>query len=135
MEKGFFDVLIKKKEETYEIIVEMEKNYDYTTSNLLDYGYFSNHYTLIAIDLSKQTELENPDLKQQINFMGRIEKNEGPTRVFIIEKSEETTLDFSKRFCNLLFKLFIYGTCIKTETQKIVNLLNDTDKTTQNMVK
>ena len=97
----------------------MEKNYDYTTSNLLDCGYFSNHYTLIAIDLSKQTELENPDLKQQINFMGRILKNEGTTRIFIIEKSQETTLDFSKKFCNLLFKLFICGTCIKLKLKRL----------------
>ena len=37
------------------------KNSDYTTGNLLDYEYFSK---LIAIDLSKQVELENPDLKQ-----------------------------------------------------------------------
>ena len=30
------------------------------TGNLLDYKYFLKHYKLIAIDLSKQTELENP---------------------------------------------------------------------------
>ena len=32
----------------------MGRNNDYTTGNLLDY---SKHYKLIAIDLSKQTEL------------------------------------------------------------------------------
>ena len=42
----------------------------YATGNLLYYEYFKDHYKLIAIDLSKQTELENPDLKQQINFTG-----------------------------------------------------------------
>ena len=31
----------------------MSKNNDYATGNLLDYNYFSNHYKLIAIDLSK----------------------------------------------------------------------------------
>ena len=41
----------------------MSKNNDYTTDNLLDYEYFSKHYKLIAIDLSKQIESENPDLK------------------------------------------------------------------------
>ena len=51
----------------------MSKHNDYTTSNLLDYGYLSKHYKLIAIDLSKQIELENPSLKQQINFIGRLE--------------------------------------------------------------
>ena len=47
----------------------MSKNNDCTIGNLLDYDYFSKHCKLIAIDLSKQTELENPDLKQQINFL------------------------------------------------------------------
>ena len=41
----------------------MSKNNNYTTGNLLDYHYFLNHYKLIAIDLSKQYESENPDLK------------------------------------------------------------------------
>ena len=53
----------------------MSKNNEYTTSNLLDYGYFKDHYQLIAIDFSKQTELENPDLKQENNFIGRLEEN------------------------------------------------------------
>ena len=38
----------------------MSKNSDYTTGNLLDNEYFSKHYRLIAIDLSKQIELRNP---------------------------------------------------------------------------
>ena len=38
---------------------------------MLDYEYFSEHYNLIAIALGKEIELENPDLKQQINFIGR----------------------------------------------------------------
>ena len=29
-------------------------NNDYTTGNLLDYEYFSKHYKLIVIDLSKK---------------------------------------------------------------------------------
>ena len=74
----------------------MSKNNDYTTDNLLDYEYFSKHYRLIAIDLSKQTELENPDLKQQSNFIGRLERNEGAKMFFFIEKKEETTFDFSQ---------------------------------------
>ena len=40
-----------------------------TSSNLLDYEYFKDHYQLIAMDLSTQIELESPDLKQQVNFM------------------------------------------------------------------
>ena len=73
----------------------MSKNNDYTTGNLLDYEYFKDHYKLIAIDLSKQVELDNPDLKQQIKFIGRLEENNA-TMFFIIEKKEETTFDFSQ---------------------------------------
>ena len=62
--KIVFDVPIKYKEQTYQRIIEMGRNNGYTTGNILDYEYFSNHYKLIAMDLSKQIELENPDLKQ-----------------------------------------------------------------------
>ena len=91
--KPFFEIPIKNKEEAYEAIIEMSKNNNYTTGNLLDYEYFKDHYKLVAIDLSKQIELENPDLKQQINLIGRLEEN-NPTMFFIIEKKEETTFDF-----------------------------------------
>ena len=78
----------------------MSKNNDYTTGNSLDYEYFKDHYKLIAIDLSKQIELENPDLKQQINFVGRIE--EDATIFSIIEKKEETTFDFSQNYVTVV---------------------------------
>ena len=52
----------------------MIKNNDYATGNLLDYEYFKDHYRLITIDLSKQIQSENPDLKQQIKFIGRLER-------------------------------------------------------------
>ena len=77
-------------------MIEMGRNNNCTTSNLLDYEYFLKHYKLIAIDLSKQIELENLDLKKQINFIGRLERNEGVSMFFIIEKSEETTFEFSQ---------------------------------------
>ena len=53
----------------------MGRNNDYTTGSLLDYEYFSKHYKLIAVDFSKQVELENPDLKQQINFIERLKRD------------------------------------------------------------
>ena len=62
-------------------------------NNLLDYEYFSNHYKMIAIDLSKQIKLENPDLKQQINFIGKFEEGNGAT-MFTTEISEEITFNF-----------------------------------------
>ena len=82
--KTFFEIPVRNKEEAYEQIIEMSKNNNYTTGNLLHYEYFSK-YHLIAIGLSKQTELESPDLKQQINFIGRLEENNA-TMFFIIEK-------------------------------------------------
>ena len=42
--KGFSDMPIKNDEETYEQIIEMGRNNDYLTSNLLDYEYLSKHY-------------------------------------------------------------------------------------------
>ena len=72
----------------------MGKNNDYTTGNLLDYEDFSKHYKLIAIDLSKQIELENSHLKQSINFVGKFTRDEGATMLFTIEKSEETIFEF-----------------------------------------
>ena len=54
---------------------------------------FQKHYKLIAIVLSKLSELENPDLKQKNNFIDRLDENNA-AMLFIIEKSEETTFDF-----------------------------------------
>ena len=61
----------------------------------MDYDYFLKHYKLIAMDLSRQIELENPDLKQQISSTGTLEENNA-TMFFIIEKKEETTFGFSQ---------------------------------------
>ena len=52
-------------------MIEMSNNNDYTTGDLLDFVYFKKHYKLIAIDLSKQSQLK--DL-QQINFIGKLKK-------------------------------------------------------------
>ena len=62
----------------------MINNNDYTTGNLLDFVYYKENYKLIAIDLSKQTKMKDP---QQINFIGKTEgHNNGVTMFFIIEK-------------------------------------------------
>ena len=98
---SFFGVPVKNKEEAYENIMSVSKNNDYTTGNLLDCEYFSKHYKLIAIDLSKQIELENPDLRQQINFIGQLEDDKA-TMFFIIEKSEEATFKFSQNFVSII---------------------------------
>ena len=81
-------------------IIEISNNNDYTIGNLLDFAYYKENYRLIVIDLSKQTKLK--DL-QQISFIGNIERqNNGVTIFFIIEKSEETTFEFSQNSVNIL---------------------------------
>ena len=77
----------------------MSNNNDYTTGNLLDFTYLKKNYRLIAIDLSKQTKLKDP---QQINFIGKLLKNIGATMFFIIEKLEETTFNFSQNFATII---------------------------------
>ena len=100
---AFFDLPIKTEEETYDKILDIGRNNEYTTGNLLDYDYFKKCYKLIAINLSKQQVLqENEDLIQQINFIGRLEQ---AANVFIIiEKKEQTILEFSQNFANVLYK-------------------------------
>ena len=67
---AFFDLPIKTEEEAYEKIIDISRNNEYTTGNLLDYDYFKKYYKLIAVDLSKQQVLqENEDLIQQINLV------------------------------------------------------------------
>ena len=48
--KSFLDLPIKNEEEAYAKIIEMSKNNDYTTGNLLDFTYFKENYRLIATD-------------------------------------------------------------------------------------
>ena len=92
--KSFFDLPVKNEEEAYEKIMDRSNNNDYTTGNVLDFAYFKENYKLIAIDLSKQTKLKDP---QQINFIRKLENQDhGARMLFIIEKSEETTFNFSR---------------------------------------
>ena len=85
--KSFFDLPVKNAEEAFEKIVEISNN-DYTTGNLLDFAYFKKHYKLIAIDLSKQTKLKEP---QENNFIGKLLKNTGTT-IFLSLKNQKKQL-------------------------------------------
>ena len=82
-EKSFFDLPVINDKEAYEKIIKI----------LLAFAYFKENYKLIAIDLSKQTKLKDP---QQINFFGKLENDHGATMFFIIKKSEEATFNFSQ---------------------------------------
>ena len=77
----------------------MSWNNDYTTDNLLDFVYSKKNYKLIAIDLSKYTELKDP---LQIGFIGKLSATRKATMFFIIEKSEKTTLNFSQNSVTII---------------------------------
>ena len=69
---------------------------DYTTGCLLDYSYFKENYKLIAIDLSKQQELDvDPRAVQQINFTANLDRGGNTTMFSIIEEAKETIFEFS----------------------------------------
>ena len=84
--KSFFDLPVKNAEEAFKKIVEISNN-DYTTGNLLDFPYFKKHYKLIAIDLSTQTKLKEP---QENNFIGKLLKNTGT--IFLSLKNQKKQL-------------------------------------------
>ena len=68
---------------------------DYTTGNLLDFAYFKENHKLIAIDLSYQTKLKDP---QQICFIGKLENQaNGATMFFFsLKNSKKLLLIFHK---------------------------------------
>ena len=77
------------------------KGEDYTTGSLLDYNYFKKHYKSVAVDLSKQEELDaDPRAIQQTEFKYMLGTDS--TIYWALEKSKETILEFYK------------GTVIKT---------------------
>ena len=65
----------------------------------MDYAYFKDNYRLIAVDLSKQKDLDvDPRAIQQIVFQGVVGgDNDAKIRLYtILEQSKETMLEFSK---------------------------------------
>ena len=87
--ESFYEIPIKNEEETYKGITELIRNDLLRTGNKFNFEYFCEHYKLIAIDLSKR---KSDSKDQQINFIGRIEKN--ATIFFIVEEKETTGLKF-----------------------------------------
>ena len=94
--RNFYDNPIENDIEKYrELKKVMIKKGDYTTGSFLDYDYLKKHYKLVAVDLSKQKELD-ADLRavQQIEFKYMLETNS--TIYWVLEKSKETILEFHK---------------------------------------
>ena len=107
---------------------------DYTYGCLLDFAYFGKNYGLIATDLSKQKALDADSRAiQQIIFTGKVKGTVANTIViiyFILEKSKETVLEFSKETISSVIT-------IKMVEYNIVNVkLSDTQlKKIKNAVK
>ena len=94
---NFYDKPIESDIEKYRELkkVMIGKGEDYTTGSLLDYNYFDKHYKLVAVDLSKQKELDvDPRAIQQIEFKYMLGTNS--TIYWVLEKSKETILEFYK---------------------------------------
>ena len=90
--KIIFDQPVRNKQEECEKLIEMSRNGEYTAGNLLDYFYRQKYYKLIGIDLSRHT---NMIISQQINFLGKLEADDGATMFFIAEKQQKTILNLS----------------------------------------
>ena len=68
---------------------------------MLDYRYFRDHYKLIAVDLSKQEELDaDPIAIQQNELYGMLKTNSQVCT--ILEKSKEKVLDLYKGTAKVL---------------------------------
>ena len=95
--RNFYDNPIESDIEKYRKLkkVMTGKGEDYTTGSLLDFNYFLIHYKLIAVDLSKQKELDaDPRAIQQIEFKYMLGTDS--TIYWVLEKSKETILEFYK---------------------------------------
>ena len=99
----FYDQPINNQIKKYNDIrkIATGKGDDYITGCLLDYQYFKDHYQLIAVDLTKQKELDaDPRAIQQIEFNGMLDTNSQVCTV--LEKSKETVLEFYKGTAKVL---------------------------------
>ena len=103
--KNFFDQPIKDDKVTYENIrkITTGQEDDYTNGCLLDYIYFKNHYKMVAVDLSKQQDLDaDPKATQQIIFTANLVGDRNTRFHFILEEAKETVFEFhkeSRKFC------------------------------------
>ena len=97
--RTFFDQPINNMSKTYENITKFAtgKGDDYSTGCLLDYPYFKENYKMIAVDLSRQNELDaDRRAIQQINFTANLDRAGNTTIFFIIEEAKETIFEFSQ---------------------------------------
>ena len=97
--RNFFDQPINSMSKTYENIrkIATGKGDDYTTGCLLDCLYFKENYKMIAIDLSRQNELDaDPTAIQQINFTTNLDRAENTTISVLLNKQKKLFSNFRR---------------------------------------
>ena len=105
--RNFYDQSINDIIKQYDEVRKVSIGYgdDYTSGCLLDYAYFKENYKLIAVDLSKQKDLDvDPRAFQQIVFQEVVGGDAG-TKIrlcTILEQSKETILEFAKGTAKVL---------------------------------
>ena len=105
--RNFYDNPIENDIEKYRELkkVMIGKGEDYTKGSLLDFNYFKKHYKLVAVDLSKQKELDaDPRAIQQIEFKYMLGTDS--TIYWVLEKSKETILEFYKCIIYVLYIMY-----------------------------
>ena len=92
---------------------------------MLDYNYIKNHYELIAVDLSRQKELDgDPKAIQKVEYVGQLKNVDGITTdgiqsmfiLTIFEKIKEKRLKFSQGSVTVLQIMENYQEAIVTLT-------------------
>ena len=104
--KIVYDQAIDSDIKRYEEIRKLEtgQGEDYATGCLLVYEYIKNHYRLIAVDLSRQKDLDaDPKAIRQTEFVGQLKKlnsaKNNAESMFVLtisEKIKETRLKYSQ---------------------------------------
>ena len=106
--RNFYDQPISDQTIKYNELrnIAIGKGDDFTTGCLINYEYFLKHYQLVAINLSKQKELDADHRAiQKIEFSCMLGKKSQVSTV--LEKSKETILEFYKeqeKFCKEYIK-------------------------------
>ena len=72
----------------------MSRSSDNTTRNVLHYFKNQKYYKLIRIYLLRKSDVT---ISQQINFIGKLEKNYAAKKFFLVENQYKTVLKFCLR--------------------------------------
>ena len=89
-DKPIYDQSVKTNKKCMKNLLKGKETMIVQQEILLDYFYHQKYYKVIGIDLSRQV---NTSIPQKINFVGKLEEEDGATMIFIAEKQQKTILD------------------------------------------